>query len=88
MCGLVSQLFSFLAACSSVPGPCVHRIPASRGLGKRRSNRNVQVSLSWGQSCFACGVGAREACRCSQAWAQLEGRVHLGMLCVCVSACM
>lgn len=85
---MVSQLFSFLAACSSVPGPRVHRIPASCGLGKRRSNRNVQVSLSWGQSCFACGVGAHEACRCSHAWAQLEGRVHLGMLWVCECMCV
>lgn len=30
--------FSFLPACPAVPGPCMHRIPASCGLGKGRSN--------------------------------------------------
>ncbi|XP_062360742.1 minor histocompatibility antigen H13 isoform X3 [Cinclus cinclus] len=30
-------------ACAAVPGPCLHWIPASRGLGKGRSNRNVQL---------------------------------------------
>uniref|UniRef100_A0A803VQE1 Histocompatibility minor 13 n=1 Tax=Ficedula albicollis TaxID=59894 RepID=A0A803VQE1_FICAL len=77
-----------IPACAAVPGPRLHWIPASRGLGKGRSNRNVQVSLSWRWSCFAGGAGAHEACRCSHARAQLEGRVHLGMLWVCAGTCV
>lgn len=81
-----NRFFFSLAACSAVPGPRVHRIPPACGLGEGRSNRNVQVGLGGGRSCFAHGAGAQEACRCSHARAQLEGQVHLGRLGVCVRA--
>lgn len=76
-------MFFLLAACSALPGPRVHRIPAACGLGKGRSNRNVQVGLGGARSCCARGAGAHEACRCSHGRAQLEGQVHLGMPWVC-----